>query len=152
MSIMTDFVTFYVGGHYFGISVADVLELNRNMDITPVPKSPKIIRGVTNLRGQLVAAIDMHERLKLETTASKQESLSIILQCDGYLIAILVDDVGEILSLEAENFEPPPTNFSKAAKALIIGVYKLPEKLLLILNAKLIDEHLEQSSKQFVAL
>jgi purine-binding chemotaxis protein CheW len=152
MSTVTDFVTFYVGGYYFGISVADVLELNRNMDITPVPKSPKIVRGVTNLRGQLVAAIDMHERLKLDTTAAHQESLSIILQCDGYLIAILIDDVGEILSLDTENFEPPPNIFSKAAKELIMGVYKLPEKLLLILNAQRIDERLEASTKQLVVL
>jgi purine-binding chemotaxis protein CheW len=121
MSNVTDFVTFYVGGHYFGISVKDVLELNRNMDITPVPKSSKIVRGVTNLRGQLVAAIDMYERLQLERTATTHESLSIILQCDGYLIAILVDDVGEILTLEAAAFEPPPTNFSKVARDLVLG-------------------------------
>ncbi|MEI8401428.1 MAG: chemotaxis protein CheW [Alcaligenaceae bacterium] len=152
MSTTTDFVTFYVGGHYLGISVADVLELNRNMDVTPVPKSPKIVRGVTNLRGQLVAAIDMYERLKLDKNTANQEPLSIILQCDGYLIAILVDDVGEILSLEADNFEPPPTNFSKAAKELIVGVYKLPEKLLLILNAKRIAERLEPPQKQLAVL
>jgi purine-binding chemotaxis protein CheW len=152
MSTSTDFVTFYVGGHYFGISVTDVLELNRNMDITPVPKSSKIVRGVTNLRGQLVAVIDMHERLKLDTISNHQESFSIILQCDGYLIAILVDDVGEILSLETDNFESPPTNFSKAAKELIMGVYKLPEKLLLILNAKQIDERLDPPKKQLVVL
>ena len=152
MSTLADFVTFYVGDHYFGISVADVLELKRNMDITPVPKSSKIVRGVTNLRGQLVAAIDMRERLKLDTNVSKQESLSIILQCDSYLIAILVDDVGEILSLEADHFEPPPANFSKAAKELIMGVYKLPEKLLLILNAKRIDECQEPPNNALIVL
>jgi purine-binding chemotaxis protein CheW len=152
MSNVTDFVTFYVGGQYFGISVTDVLELNRNMDITPVPKSSKIVRGVTNLRGQLVAVIDMYERLKLERSATTHEALSIILQCDGYLIAILVDDVGEILSLEAATFEAPPTNFSKVARDLVLGVYKLPERLVLILNANRIDERPEQAQKQLIVL
>lgn len=152
MSNVTDFVTFYVGDQYFGISVTDVLELNRNMDITPVPKSSKIVRGVTNLRGQLVAVIDMYERLKLERSATTHEALSIILQCDGYLIAILVDDVGEILSLEAATFEAPPANFSKVARDLVLGVYKLPERLVLILNANRIGERPEQAQKQLIVL
>ena len=150
MSTSTDFATFYLGGHYFGINVADVLELNRIMDVTPVPKSPKIVRGIMNLRGQLVPAIDMYERLNLEVHGAHDESVSIILQCDGYLIAILVDDVGEILSLEQDTFEPPPSNFSVVSRELVLGVHKLADRLLLILDPKRIDQRIDQPKKQFL--
>lgn len=150
MSASTDFATFYLGGLYFGINVADVLELNRNMDVTPVPKSPKIVRGIMNLRGQLVPAIDMYERLNLDSRSEKDESVSIILQCDGYLIAILVDDVGEILSLEQDTFELPPSNFSTVSRELVLGVHKLSDKLLLILDPRRIDQRVDQPKKQFL--
>jgi purine-binding chemotaxis protein CheW len=150
MSASTDFATFYLGGHYFGINVADVYELNRNMDVTPVPKSPKIVRGIMNLRGQLVPAIDMYERLNLESRSAKAESISIILQSDGYLIAILVDDVGEILSLEQDTFEPPPSNFSIISRELVLGVHKLSGRLLLILDPKRIDQRIDQPKKQLL--
>ena len=120
------------------------------MDVTPVPKSPKIVRGIMNLRGQLVPAIDMYERLNLESRSAKAESVSIILQCDGYLIAILVDDVGEILSLEQDTFEPPPSNFSTVSRELVLGVHKLSDKLLLILDPKRIDQRVDQPKKQFL--
>jgi purine-binding chemotaxis protein CheW len=146
----TDFATFYLGPHYFGINVADVLELNRNMEVTPVPKSPKIVRGIMNLRGQLVPAIDMYQRLDLVADIPKNESVSIILHCTGDLIAILVDDVGEILSLDQSTFEPPPSNFSLASKELVRGVHKLSERLLLIIDAKSIAHPADQPKKQLM--
>lgn len=129
-----------MGGNYFGINAADVLELNRNFEITPVPKSLKTVRGIMNLRGQLVPAIDMYERLNLQADARKTESISIILQCDGFLVALLVDDVGEILSLDQETFEPPTSNFPIISRELVLGVHKLPTKLLLILDPSLINQ------------
>ncbi|MEY3787609.1 MAG: hypothetical protein RLZ75_1816 [Pseudomonadota bacterium] len=148
MNSSVSFVTFYLGGLYFGITAKDVLEVNRNLEITPVPKSPKIVRGIMNLRGQLVPAIDMYERLGLQIQSNKIEAISIILQCDGFLIALLVDDIGEILSFNDDAFEPPPSNFPLISRELIIGAYKLPERLILILDQKLIA--VQQSSKEIV--
>lgn len=145
MTHSVSLVTFFLGGLYFGITTTDVLEVNRNSEITPVPKSPKIIRGIMNLRGQLVVAIDMYERLGLQIQANKIESISIILQCEGFLAALLVDDIGEILNLNDEAFEPPPSNSSLISKDMIVGAYKLPERLILILDPKLIA--VQQSSK-----
>jgi len=152
MSVSTDFVTFYLGGHYFGINAADVLELNRNLEVTPVPKSAKTVRGIMNLRGQLVPAIDMYERLNLEAHAGKTESISIILQCDGFLVALLVDDVGEILSLDQDTFEPPPSNFSVISRELVLGVHKLPVRLLLILDPSLINQRPEKAKRSQLLL
>lgn len=150
MSISTDFVTFYLGGHYFGINASDVLELNRNLEVTPVPKSSKTVRGIMNLRGQLVPAIDMYERLNLERHSGLTESISIILRSDGFLVALLVDDAGEILSLDQDTFEPPPSNFSVISRELVMGVHKLSDRLLLILDPKLINQRTEKTKNQLL--
>ena len=150
MSISTDFVTFYLGGHQFGINASDVLELNRNLEVTPVPKSAKTVRGIMNLRGQLVPAIDMYERLNLERHSGMTESISIILRSDGFLVALLVDDAAEILSLDQETFEPPPSNFSLVSRELVLGVHKLSDRLLLILDPKLINQRTEKAKNQLL--
>lgn len=148
MSVPTDFVTFYLGGHYFGINASNVLELNRNLDVTPVPKSQKSIRGIMNLRGQLVPAIDMYERLNVQRHSELPEAISIILQSDNFLVALLVDDVGEILSLNHDTFEPPPSNFSVTFRELVFGAHKLSDRLLLILDPKLITQRTEKVTNQ----
>ena len=150
MSGTTDFVTFTLGGHSFGITAADVLELNRNLDVTPVPKSSPIVRGIMNLRGQLVPAIDMYVRLSLESLAPRTESISIILRGDGQLLALLVDDVGEILTLDQNTFEPPPSNFSTVSRELVSGVHKLPDRLLLILDPKQIVTRVQAKPKHLM--
>lgn len=150
MSVSTDFVTFYLGGNYFGINAAEVIELNRNLDVTPVPKSAKTVRGIMNLRGQLVPAIDMYKLLNLDTHADQSESISIILKQDGFLVALLVDDAGEILSLDQDTFEPPPSNFSVISRELVLGVHKLPDKLLLILDPTLINQRPEKVKNQLL--
>ena len=150
MSVSTDFVTFYLGGNYFGINAAEVIELNRNLDVTPVPKSAKTVRGIMNLRGQLVPAIDMYKLLNLDAHADQSESISIILKQDGFLVALLVDDAGEILSLDQDTFESPPSNFSVISRELVLGVHKLPDKLLLILDPTLINQRPEKVKNQLL--
>jgi len=143
-----DYATFYIDGFCFGITALDVLELNKNLDVTPVPKSPNTVRGLMNLRGQLVPAIDMYERLRLSKKSSLQESISIILQCDGFLIALLVDDVGPIISLDESSFELPPSNFSLVSRELVLGVHKLQDRLIIILNPKGIADFSGLNNKQ----
>jgi len=152
MSLSTEFVTFYLAGNYFGISASKVLELNRNFEVTPVPKSQKVVSGIMNLRGQLVPAINMYESLKLEAQDDRKEAIAIILQCAGFLAALLVDDVGEILSLEEDTFEPPPSNLSIVSKEFILGVHKLPTRLLLILDPNLIIQRPEKVAKNSALL
>ncbi len=144
MSKLTDFITFYLGDFFFGINATDVMELNRDLKITPVPKSPKTVRGIVNLRGEIVPAINMQERFKLGYPCPDHDSISVILNSASLTIAALVDDVGEIIALDQNTFEPPPKNFPEASKELIIGVHKLPGRLLLIVDAKKIASELTQ--------
>jgi len=150
MSTRRSYLTFFLGDFYFGIIATDVVELNKNLNVTIVPKSPKVIKGITNLRGQIVPVVDMYERLSLVREGKIKETISIVLRCNGVVIALLVDRVGEIIELEGDTFEPPPNNFPLAIRALILGVHKRPDKLLLILdNQKIIDGIDEYSEQSF---
>ena len=135
-----DYVTFHIGDFFFGIPASHVVELSRNLDVTVVPKGPISVSGLMNLRGQLVPAINMHVRLGIENNHAEQKGVSIILSSNGAQVALIVDSVGEILSLNSNFFELPPNKLTTFAKEFVLGVYKLPERLLLILDPiKIID-------------
>ncbi len=146
MKQSAEFITFYLGEFFFGIIATEVMELNRDLKITPVPKSPKTVRGIVNLRGEIVPAINMHERFKLDTNCKDDDSISLILSSDGIVIAALVDEVGEIILLNEDTFEPPPKNFPQVSRELIFGVHKLPDKLLIIVDSTKIASELTQST------
>ena len=148
MSNAGDYLTFSLGKFSFGIFATDVLELNKNLSVTHVPKSPETVRGISNLRGQLVPAIDMYKRLGLDNTTGQQETIAIILKSKGMVIALLVDSVGEIISLEEDTFEPPPSNFPVMSRELVFGVHKLSNRLLLMLDHTKIIQGINSSKKQ----
>ena len=129
-----DYATFHVNELFFGIPANQVVELSRDLDVTFVPKGPVSVSGLMNLRGQLVPAINMHIRLGLEKLTSSEKGVCIILSTVGGQVALIVDSVGEIISLNENLFEQPPNKLSEVAKEVLSGVYKLPDKLLLLLD------------------
>jgi purine-binding chemotaxis protein CheW len=136
-----DYTTFHIGELFFGIPAIDVVELSRNLEVTSVPKGPAYVSGLMNLRGQLVPAVDMHIRLGINDGESDARGVSIILSSNGAQVALIVDSVGEILSLNSNFFEPPPNKLTALAKEVVLGVYKLPDRLLLILDPVKIVEN-----------
>jgi purine-binding chemotaxis protein CheW len=144
MKKSTEFITFYLDKFFFGILATEVMELKRGLKITPVPKSPTILRGIVNLRGEIVPAINMHKHFNLKSPCKGDESISIILKPDGMVIALLVDEVGEFLQLHVDTFEPPPKNFPQETLDLILGVHKLSDNLLIIVDATKIAPQLMQ--------
>ena len=140
MNGVRSYATFHSGKIYFGISTAEVIELTKVMEITPVPLAPSAVSGLINLRGQIVTAIDMRRRLGLDPASATDVNLTVLIEKFGVLYGLLVDRVSDILELDQAHFESPPSNVSQSAKELIMGVYKLPDNLLLILDtAKLIN-------------
>jgi purine-binding chemotaxis protein CheW len=129
-----DYATFHIGDLFFGIPAIQVVELSRNLDVTFVPKGPPSVSGLMNLRGQLVPAINMNIRLGIEKQKTHGDGVSIILSSPGGQVALIVDSVGEILSLNSNLFEPPPNKLTELAREVLFGVYKLPDRLLLLLD------------------
>jgi purine-binding chemotaxis protein CheW len=128
------FSTFYVGDLYFGVDVLHVQEVLCFQPMTPVPQAPAVIEGLINLRGQIVTAIDMRRRLRLPARAGRQARMNIVVRTVDGAVSLLVDEIGDVLDMDASIYERSPENLDSSAKELIRGVYKLKDRLLLVLD------------------
>lgn len=128
------FSTFYVGDLFFGVDVLHVQEVLCFQPMTSVPQAPEVIEGLINLRGQIVTAIDMRRRLRLPTRSGEQALMNIVVRTVDGAVSLLVDEIGDVLDMDAATYERPPENLDPAAKELIRGVYKLKDRLLLVLD------------------
>ena len=128
------FSTFFVANLFFGVDVLHVQEVLRFQPMTPVPQAPDVIEGLINLRGQIVTAIDMRRRLGLPQRAGGQSPMNMVVRTVDGAVSLLVDEIGDVLDMDSATYERPPQNLDPAAKELIRGVYKLKDKLLLVLD------------------
>ncbi len=136
---MTDthqYCTFFLDGHYFGLDVLKVQEIIRYQEMTRVPLAPPVVRGLINLRGQIVTALDLRRRLGLSDRPADQLPLNVVVQTNDGAISLLVDEIGDVLEVSEKSFERPPDTLAKPARELIRGAYKLPDRLLLILDTE----------------
>src|SRR5882762_5167993 len=122
--------TFYVGEGYFGIPVQQVQEVVRPQPITPVPLAPKVVRGLINLRGQILTAIDLRFRLGLGEPGDPAKLMNVVVRTDDGPVSFLVDEIGEVLDVNEDAYEVPPETLQGDMRELIRGAYKLPDSLL----------------------
>jgi purine-binding chemotaxis protein CheW len=128
--------TFFVDNLFFGIQVLKVQEVLRYLEMTSVPLAPDVIEGLINLRGQIVTAVDMRRRLSLPKRKEGQTPMNMVVRSEEGAVSLLVDEIGDVLEVPAESYEPPPDNMPREQRELIEGVYKLEGRLLLVLNAE----------------
>jgi purine-binding chemotaxis protein CheW len=130
------FSTFFVADLFFGVDVLNVQEVLRFQPMTPVPQAPGVIEGLINLRGQIVTAIDMRRRLRLPPRAENKSPMNMVVRTPDGAVSLLVDEIGDVLDMDATTYERTPENLDPAARELIRGVYKLKGQLLLVLDAE----------------
>lgn len=128
--------TFFLDGLLFGVDVRNVQEVIRYQEMTRVPLAASVVSGLINLRGQIVTAIDLRRRLELRERPAQQLPVNVVVRMDEDVISLLADDIGDVLEISEDTFEPAPENFQGAARELIKGVYKLKDRLLLILDTE----------------
>jgi purine-binding chemotaxis protein CheW len=128
------YCTFFLDTHYFGIDVLKVQEVIRYQEMTRVPLAPSVVRGLINLRGQIVTAIDLRRRLELPDRPEGTLPVNVVVQTDDGAVSLLVDEIGDVLRVSANAFERPPETLRGTARELILGAYKLENQLLLILD------------------
>jgi purine-binding chemotaxis protein CheW len=127
--------TFLVADMLFGVDVLRVQEVLRFQQMTRVPKAPDVIEGLINLRGQIVTAIDMRRLLQLPPRTGGQAPMNMVIRTEDGAVSLLVDEIGDVLNVEAAAYERPPENLDPAVRDFISGVYKLKDTLLLELDA-----------------
>jgi purine-binding chemotaxis protein CheW len=134
MAESRQYCTFHVAGHYFGLDVLRVQEVIRYQEMTRVPLAPPVVRGLINLRGQIVTALDLRQRLGLGQCPVAQQPINVVVRCDDGAVSLLVDEIGDVLELPEDLFERAPETLTGPVRELIRGVYKLTDRLLLVLD------------------
>lgn len=128
------FLTFTLAGQLFGVAVLQVNDVLGPQKITRTPLSPSAIAGVMNLRGRIVTAIDVRRCLQQPDRPKGEHNMSVVVEQKGELFSLMIDTVGDVLSLSKETFEEVPETLDAGWRSIATGIHKLPEGILVILD------------------
>jgi purine-binding chemotaxis protein CheW len=128
------FCTFLLDGYLFGVPVPQVQEVIRFHPMTPVPLAPPAVKGMINLRGQIVLAIDLRQRLSLGDRPAGELPMNVVVRTADGAVSLLADEIGDVIEVNESAFETPPETLQGALRTTILGVYKLDGRLLHVLD------------------
>jgi purine-binding chemotaxis protein CheW len=131
--LKTQYSTFLVAKRMYGIDVTRVQEVVRPMTTTKIPLADAFVHGLINLRGQVVTALSLHDLFKLKEKAPA-ELMNVICKADGSLISLLVDEIGDVVELDSNEFEQTPNTIPEGVRRFMTKVYKVGDNLLSILD------------------
>jgi len=140
-----ELATFYVGDALCGMDILKVQEINKLLEMTEVPLAPDYVKGILNLRGQIVTVIDLGNKLSLSETKTSGETRNIIVNSNGEYIGLLVDKIGDVERTDEQDIEPPPANIGGIQGKYFEGVFKKEKSLIGILN---VEEVLKEDNTQ----
>jgi purine-binding chemotaxis protein CheW len=129
-----DYVTMSIGGQLFGIPVLKVQDVLGTQTITRVPLAPVEVAGSLNLRGRIVTAVDVRLRLGLPKRENDKTAMSVVVEHENELYSLLVDSVGEVLSLETRDYQRNPPTLNPRLREFSDGIYRLNDSLLVVLS------------------
>jgi purine-binding chemotaxis protein CheW len=132
-------ITFYLGDFIFGIPAEKVVEINKDLEITPVPLADEFILGIMNLRGQIVTVMDLQKKIKLQGDLNYR--LNLIIKKDNELLSFLVEKIGDIMEVPVARLEETPDRIEGLDRDYIENIYQLPDRLLLLLNVNKLFEN-----------
>lgn len=128
--------TFYLDKYCFGIDVVEIQEVFRYQEMTSVPLATDEVSGLINLRGQVITAINLRLRLGMEPLPEGQLPMNVVVRSQGNVMSLLVDRIGDVLDISEERYEEAPETIQGIMRELVTGVYKLDDRLLLVLDTK----------------
>jgi len=136
MSRIRQVCSFVLGDLVFGVEVLKVQEVLRFQAMTRVPLASSMVRGLINLRGQIVTAVDVRARFGLPPLTAEREPMNVVLSTVDGVVSLLVDEIGDVLELDEGDFERPPATLPAVFRDVVVGVYKLERSLLLMLDVE----------------
>ncbi len=136
MSEELQLVVFRLANEEFGLDISQVREIIRMQEVTPMPKAPEFITGVLNLRGQIVAVMDLAQRFGIKDSLRTDVTRIIIVEVGDSKIGLIVDEVPEVIRMPLNDMEPTPAMIeSKVHAEFIKGVGKFQDRLIIVLDA-----------------
>src|SRR4030081_10886 len=136
MAHTSQFCTFYLDKLLFGVELKGVQEVIRSLDMTKVPLAPAVVSGLINLRGQIVTAVDLRRRLEFEPRPSSALPMNVVVRSEGGAVSFLVDGIGDVVEVDESTFEPAPEMLRASIRVMILGVHKLNERLMHVLDTE----------------
>ena len=135
---LNQYVSFWVDDQLLGVPVNAVQEVLNPQTIALTPHARPEIAGLLNLRGQVVTAVNLRKRMGLPDLEEKQNSMNVVLRHKDESFSLLVDEVGDVINVPAETMEPVPHTLEAHWKTVTRGVFRLEERLFIILNVEAI--------------
>jgi purine-binding chemotaxis protein CheW len=129
--------TFMLDQLYFGVEVLKVQEVIKYQELTRIPLAPPVVQGLINLRGQIVTAIELRRRLGLAERKEGELPMNVVVRTADGVVSLLVDEIGDVVEVAEAQFEQAPDTLAGPTRELVRGVYKLKDRLLLLLDEEL---------------
>ena len=131
-----EFVTVRLAGQLLGIPVEGVHDVLSTQKITRIPLAPAWVAGVLNLRGRIVTAINLRERLGFKEPAEASKHMSVVVDHHGESYSLQIDAVGEVLALDTSQIEKNPVTLDQRWREVSLGIHRLDGELLVIVNVE----------------
>jgi len=139
---ISTFLSFRLGKEFFAINANNVLTILELRPITKVPNSPDYMKGVINLRGNVLPVIDMHLKFGMESLKITKDTsiivLSVSIDNEEVQVGVLVDAVDAVLEIKSKEIEEVPTVGTKYKAEFIKGIFKLSDGFIMLLNIDLV--------------
>lgn len=134
MPKLQQFCSFYLDGLLFGVALEGVQEVFVPIEMTRVPLATGAVSGLINLRGQLVTAVDLRQKLQLPARPSGVAGMNVVVRTEDGPVSMLVDEIGDVMEVDEDNFETPPETLRESLRDMVLGVHKLDGELLHVLD------------------
>ena len=133
-TIDNKYVIFKLDKEYYGIPINNVIYIERMQETTRVPNGPNYLKGVINLRGEVIPLIDLRQKLNMETKETDNNSRIIVVLEEEIMIGLIVDSSSEVIEIDKDNIDNPPTSSENEELSYIYGVGKTGERLVILLE------------------
>jgi purine-binding chemotaxis protein CheW len=137
----TEFLTIIIDNQIFGIPVLQVQDVLREQNITRVPLAPPEVAGTLNLRGRIVTAINIRCRLGLPNLPEDTRTMSVVVEHEHELYSLIIDKVGDVLSLQNKDFENVPPTLDSLWRDIADGIFRIENQLLIVANVAKLLRH-----------
>jgi purine-binding chemotaxis protein CheW len=139
------YLTFGLDSQQYAVPIMAVREINQLCAITPVPRTPNFILGVINLRGKIIPVADLRLKFGMSKSEFGRQTCIVVIETDSGQVGMVVDEVNDVVELQASHIEPAPQLGSRSEMQYLMGIGKFQERVLI-----LIDIHAALSSRELL--
>jgi purine-binding chemotaxis protein CheW len=139
-------VVFTLGNESYAVDINTVKEIIQLQPVTKLPGTPPSVEGIINLRGSVIPIIDLRKRFEMERIERNKETRIVVVTCANSSVGVIVDSVAQVLRIPRESIEPASNVFSDEKVEYLLGIVKLTNRLIILLDMDRILTNQELSS------